>query len=72
MSIEETIRELINQELDKRTQSADIVPVEQFCQDKGVSRITIWRAEKEGRLKVVRIGKRKFIDTRQWSHPVEQ
>lgn len=63
--LEKTIRQLISEELDKRQQS-DIVPASEFCKKKGISRITLWRAERSGGIKITRIGKRCFVDQSQF------
>lgn len=42
-------------------QAKDFLSYEEFCQLFKVSRTTVWRLCKEGKLKSVKIGKRKFI-----------
>lgn len=43
------------------TTQHDIVPLRQFCKEKNISRTTIWRAEKRGELKLIRIGRKVFV-----------
>jgi len=62
MNIEETIRAIVQDELNKREVTPQLIPAQQFCQEKGLSRATLWRAEKEGKVKLFRIGRRIFID----------
>lgn len=37
-------------------------PINKFCKDVGMSRTTLWRLEKEGKIKLHRIGCRVFVD----------
>ncbi len=66
MSIEETIRAIVTDELDKREHKKDLVPVSTFCKAHNLSRITVWRQERQGKLKVVRIGRKVFIQPNQF------
>ncbi|MFZ2904601.1 MAG: hypothetical protein WAZ98_00230 [Cyclobacteriaceae bacterium] len=63
MNFEETIREMITAELEKRDQKNQIVPVQKFCEQHDISRTTVWRAIKNGRIQASYIGKRVFIKT---------
>lgn len=63
MNIEETIRTMITVELDKRDQKNQIIPVQKFCEQHDISRTTVWRAIKDGRMQAVNIGKKVFIKT---------
>jgi 3,4-dihydroxy-2-butanone 4-phosphate synthase len=65
MTIEETIRLIVVQELEKREGSNDLVPVAEFCEKKNISRITLWRAEKSGKLNLKRIGRKVFVNANQ-------
>jgi 3,4-dihydroxy-2-butanone 4-phosphate synthase len=65
MTIEETIRQIVIQELQNREGSNDLVPVAEFCQKKNISRVTLWRAEKSGKLNLKRIGKKVFVSANQ-------
>jgi len=65
MSLEQQIREIVKQEIDKDHTAPRLVPLQKFCNDLGLDRKTLWRAEKEGRIKVQRIGTRIFIDANQ-------
>lgn len=67
MTIDEIVRKIINDELDKHQRKSEIVPVADFCKAKKISRVTIWRAEKNGQIKLTRIGKSVFIDINQFS-----
>jgi len=69
MSIEETIRQIVTAEIQKQNKG-HILSVSEFCKVNKISRVTLWRAEKEGKLKIARIGKRIFIDTNQLLYPV--
>ena len=66
MSLEENIRKIVVDELSKR-QPEELQSVTEFCKAKKISRITIWRAEKEGKIKLARIGKRVFINPHQFA-----
>lgn len=65
MDFETHLRQLVAEEISKQ-QPSDLVPLEEFCEQKSISRITVWRAEKRGELKLTRIGKRVFVNTRQF------
>jgi hypothetical protein len=67
MNIEESIRKIVTEELDKRQSQGDIVPLEEFCRTKGISRVTVWRAERSGKLKLTRIGTKVFVNKSQFS-----
>jgi len=66
MNIEETIRQIVKDELRKQEKHSSLTPVAKFCEDHNVSRVTLWRAEKKGRLKTVRIGRKVFVDDNQF------
>jgi hypothetical protein len=67
MNLEENIRKIVADELDKRQQQVEFIPVADFCKSRKISRITIWRAEKEGKIKLSRIGKKIFINPNQFA-----
>lgn len=67
MSIEEHIRKIVAEELVKLQQKVELVPIAEFCKAKKISRGTLWRAEKEGRVKLTRIGARVFINQEQFA-----
>jgi len=67
MNLEESIRKIANEEFDKRQTQSNLVPVEEFCKQKNISLITVWRAEKSGKLKLSRIGKKVFVNQSQFS-----
>lgn len=67
MSLEQTIRNMISEELDKRQQSDNLIPMSEFCAKKNLSRTTIWRNEKQGEIKLTRIGRKIFIDQSQFT-----
>lgn len=62
MSMEEQVREIVRQELDRQSGRSHLQSVEDFCQEVGLSRTTLWRQERQGRIKLHRIGKRVFVD----------
>lgn len=66
-AIEETIRQIVADELNKHHQREELQSISEFCKAKKISRITVWRAEKEGRLKLVRIGRKVFINPGQFA-----
>lgn len=66
MSLEENIRKMIADEMG-RAKSVELVPVDEFCEQKEISRTTLWRSEKRGQIKLVRIGRRVFIDVSQFA-----
>lgn len=65
MSLEESIRKIVVDELSKH-QPEELQSISEFCKAKKISRITLWRAEKEGRIKLVRIGRKVFINPGQF------
>lgn len=66
MSLEENIRKIVVDELSKR-QPEELQSISEFCKSKDISRITVWRAEKEGKVKLTRIGRKVFINPRQFA-----
>lgn len=66
MDLEQSIRKIICEELDKRQQGNDLIPLADFCKSKNINRVTIWRHEKEGRIKLDRIGKKVFVNSSQF------
>lgn len=72
MGLEENIRnilsDLLREELHKLHRSDDLIPLAEFCRQKGISRTTLWRQERQGRLQTVRIGRRIFINSSQFSN----
>jgi hypothetical protein len=66
MNIEETIRQIVCEEIDKREQATNLIPIADFCKNHNLSRVTVWRAEKSGKLKTVRIGKKVFVNPHQF------
>lgn len=65
-NIETLIRKIVSEELDKAKLNTELVSVTEFCNRHGLNRVTLWRAEKEGRVKVVRIGTRVFLNPNQF------
>ncbi len=65
MDLEHQIRKIVQDELNKIEHMPRLVPLQKFCDDLGINRVTIWRAEKEGRLQLTRIGTRIFVDANQ-------
>lgn len=57
---EEETRETIQQSI-VELQAKDFLSIQDICQLFNVSRTTIWRMCKDGKLKSVKIGRRKFI-----------
>lgn len=68
-TIEDHFRAIAKQVIDARP-TVDLVPLEDFCKQKRISRITVWRAEKKGQIQLTRIGKRIFVDQSQFAAPV--
>lgn len=68
-TIEDHFRAIAQQVLDARP-PVELVPLEDFCKQKRISRITVWRAEKKGQIKLTRIGKRIFVDLSQFATPI--
>jgi hypothetical protein len=66
MSIEETIRQIVAEELDKRQTANTLIPVSEFCATHNISRVTLWRQEKAGTLKVHRVGRKTFVNINQF------
>lgn len=66
MNLEDHIRKIVVDELSKR-QPPELVSISQFCKTKNVSRVTVWRAERAGRLKLTRIGRKVFVKTDQFN-----
>jgi len=64
--LETSIKQMINAELDRRAAATELVPMDLFCQQKKISRVTMWRKEKEGTVKVIRIGKKLFVNPTQF------
>lgn len=62
MSLEDIIRQIVRDELLNVKSGSKLIPVSQFCKEKNISRVTLWRAEKAGKCKIVRIGKKTFVD----------
>lgn len=67
MNLEESIRKIVVDELDKRQSPSELIPVSEFCKKQKLSRVTVWRAEKEGRIKLDRIGKKVFVNQAQFN-----
>lgn len=63
MNFEEMIRNIVNSELDKRDQKNQLLPVQKFCEQHDISRTTVWRAIKDGRMQAVNIGRKVFVKT---------
>lgn len=66
MSLEESFQKFIADQLSKR-QPEELKSVPDFCKEKKISRVTLWRAEKRGEVKLTRIGRRVFINTNQFA-----
>lgn len=64
-NFETLIRKIVHDELSKRADT-DLVSITKFCKDKDISRVTLWRAEKDGKVKLTRIGKRVFLNPNQF------
>lgn len=61
MSIDEQIRKIVVEELEKRL-TPELIPLTEYCKLKNIHRSTVWRAEKEGKVKLHRVGKKVFIN----------
>lgn len=67
MSLEQTIRNMISEELDKRlNQGPDYRSVADACQKLDLSRTSLWRGIKKGEVKSITIGNRRLIDINQF------
>jgi len=66
MNIEETFRRIANEEFDKRSQVASLTPLERFCEEKNLSRTSVWRAEKKGTIQNARTGRKVFVNEAQF------
>lgn len=64
---EEMIREIVRDELKKEQDRNNVISVAEFCRINGISRATMWRHEKSGKAKIVRIGRKVFIDPAQFA-----
>jgi hypothetical protein len=65
MSLEESIRKIVGEEIRKAGNQPEFVPLADFCREKKISRVTVWRQEKLGTIKLSRIGRRIFVNTNQ-------
>jgi hypothetical protein len=65
-SLEQQIRSIVADEISKRKGESNLVAIADFCKSKNISRVTLWRSEREGKTKLVRIGSRVFVDENQW------
>lgn len=66
MEIENLIRKIVVEELDKARQDVQLESLSDFCRRTGVSRTTVWRDIKKGHTKCVRIGRRILINPNQF------
>lgn len=64
---EESFKVFIRDEVQKLEKKNHHIPVAQFCKENNISRVTLWRAEKNGTLKLQRIGKKVFVPS-DWSN----
>lgn len=67
MNLEESIRQIVSDEIGKQLQAANLIPIADFCKSKNINRVTLWRHEKEGRIKLDRIGKKVFVNQAQFN-----
>lgn len=65
MNLEESIRKFIAEEVSRQPVN-DLQPVLEFCRSKNISRVTIWRAEKQKKIKITRIGRKVFVPLSQF------
>lgn len=63
--LENIIQEMVSRELAKH-QSNELIPISEFCRQAKVSRITLWRQEKQGMIKLTRIGRKVFVNPQQF------
>ena len=59
------IRKIIIEELGNREQN-NLIHQSDFCKNNNISRTTIWRMQKEGKLKIIKLGRKVFIQTNQF------
>ena len=67
-SFEASIRKIVAQVVDERLQSQPkFKSITETCEALGVSRTSLWRGIKTGKIKVTEVGNRKVIDLNQFS-----
>lgn len=66
LSIDDYIRQRVDEELANRPK-VELIPVDQFCKNMGLSRVTIWRQEKLGKIYLTRIGDKIFVNMEQFA-----
>jgi hypothetical protein len=64
--LEKAVRDMVAQALAAQA-PVNLMPLSKFCTDKGISRTTVWRAEKRGELQLTRIGTRIFVNLQQFT-----
>lgn len=69
MSFDEIMRKAVAEEIEKQQQKTERlpIPIAKFCRDTNISRATMWRREKDGTAKLIRIGRKVFIDPQQFT-----
>jgi len=63
--VRELVSDIVKRELEKSNSVPRLVPLEKFCKDVGINRTTLWKAAKDGQIKLQRIGRRVFVDATQ-------
>lgn len=66
MTLDEHIRKIVAEELAKIQTPKELISVTEFCKKRNINRSTVWRAEKEGKVNLIRIGKKTFINPEQF------
>jgi hypothetical protein len=66
ITVERYLRGMVA-DLVREHQPPNLIPLEQFCREKKISRSTVWRAEKRGELQLTRIGTRVFVNLQQFT-----
>lgn len=58
-----TIEEFLKQKIKESLSAKDYqpIPLMEFCERNKISRTSVWRAEKSGQLKLIRVGRKIFV-----------
>lgn len=67
-TITEVLRAILKEELNSiaASNAPQLVSLKKFLADSSMSRTTVWRAEKEGKIKLSRVGRRILVDLNQF------
>jgi hypothetical protein len=59
--IEAIVKRIVREEMQKLG-PINLQPVDEFCDKIGINRVTLWKQEKLGKVKIHRIGTRCFVN----------